>query len=226
MISPLLLALSMGLQTPPQAPLPPSIYSFTMKDIDGKSVTLDKFKGKVLLVVNVASKCGNTPQYAGLEKLYRAHKQAGLEVLGFPANDFREQEPGTDEEIKAFCASTYGVTFPMFSKVAVNGESRHLLYKWLVATAPSHEDIEWNFAKFLISREGKVIARFAPKTKPESEEIASAIANALKANEGEAEPPTEKPMAEVGLCGAPTKAGGTCKRKVKGGGRCYQHKAG
>lgn len=157
-----------------------SIYDFTMKDIDGKTVPLSEYKGKVLLVVNVASFCGNTPQYAGLEKLFVENKDKGFEVLGFPANEFGQQEPGSDEEIKKFCTSKYDVSFPMFSKIVVKGEGISPLYQWLIASSDRHEDIEWNFAKFLIGRDGKVIKRFSPKTKPDAEDLQAALGDALK----------------------------------------------
>lgn len=155
------------------------VYAFKAETIDGKSESLDKYKGKVLMVVNVASKCGNTPQYAGLESLYEKYKDKGFVVMGFPANQFAGQEPGTNEEIKEFCTATYGVKFPMFSKVEVKGENAHPLYKWLVAQTENKNDIEWNFAKFLVGRDGKVIARFGAKQKPESDEIVAAIEKAL-----------------------------------------------
>jgi glutathione peroxidase len=160
---------------------PSTIYEFKMKDIDGKQVSLDKFKGKVLLVVNVATYCGNTPQYEGLESLYKKYKDRGLVVMGFPANEFGQQEPGSDTEIKTFCTSTYKVDFPMFSKIVVKGEGIHPLYQWLVASAPRHEDVEWNFAKFLIGRDGKVANRFSPKLKPDNPELVKAIEDALAA---------------------------------------------
>lgn len=156
-----------------------TIYDFKMKNIDGKEVSLSKFKGKVLLVVNVASKCGNTPQYAGLEKLYADNKDKGFAVLGFPANQFGGQEPGTDAEIKEFCKSTYDVKFPMFSKIVVKGDGINPLYTWLIQNAPYHDDIEWNFGKFLIGRDGHVIARFNPKVKPDDPQITEAIQAAL-----------------------------------------------
>lgn len=154
---------------------PSSLYDFKMDSIDGKPVPLSEYKGKVVLVVNVASKCGLTPQYEGLEKLYADHKEKGLVVLGFPANEFGNQEPGSNEEIKAFCTKDYGVTFPMFSKIVVKGEGIHPLYKWLLAEAPYHEEVEWNFGKFLVNREGKVVNRFSPKTSPSNEAVLKAI---------------------------------------------------
>jgi glutathione peroxidase len=158
---------------------PATIYEFKMKDIDGKEVSLDKFKGQVLLVVNVASKCGNTPQYDGLEKMYAKYKEQGFAVLGFPANQFGGQEPGTNTEIKEFCTLTYGVKFPMFSKIVVKGDGIDPLYTWLIANADRHEDIEWNFAKFLVGRDGKVIRRFTPKTSPDNPELVKAVEGAL-----------------------------------------------
>ncbi len=156
-----------------------TFYDFTMKSIDGKEIPLSTYKGKVLLVVNVASKCGNTPQYEGLEKLYKADSSKGFEILGFPANEFGGQEPGTDQQIKQFCSATYDVTFPMFSKIVVKGDGINPLYQWLIANSDRHDDIEWNFAKFLIGRDGKVLKRFSPKTTVESEEVKSALADAL-----------------------------------------------
>ena len=159
-----------------------TIYDFKMMNIDGKEVPLSKFKGKVLLVVNVASKCGNTPQYAGLESMYKSYKSKGFAILGFPANQFGAQEPGTNSEIKEFCTSTYQVNFPMFAKIVVKGEGIDPLYSWLIANAPYHDDIEWNFGKFLIGRDGKVIARFNPKVKPDDPELVAAVNKALEAS--------------------------------------------
>lgn len=156
-----------------------NIYSFKMKDIDGKETGLDKYKGKVLLVVNVASKCGLTPQYEGLEKIYEKYKDKGLVVMGFPANEFGAQEPGTNTEIKQFCTGKYNVTFPMFSKIVVKGDEAHPLYKWLLAQTPQHQDIEWNFAKFLVGRDGKVLQRFHPKVTPEDKDLVAALEKAL-----------------------------------------------
>ncbi len=159
---------------------PTSIYDFKMKNIDGETVPLSKYKGKVLLVVNVASKCGFTPQYTGLQSLYSKYHSKGFEILGFPANNFGAQEPGTDSEIKQFCTGTYNVTFPMFSKISVKGDDEHPLYKWLIASADRHDDIEWNFCKFMIDKNGHVIHRWASKTTPESAELTTALDNALK----------------------------------------------
>lgn len=165
-----------------EAPMPKSIYGFTMKNIDGKDVPLAEFRGKVVLLVNVASECGNTPQYKDLEALYQKYKEKGLVILGFPANNFGEQEPGTDAEIKKFCTSTYNVTFPMFSKISVKGDDQHPLYRLLTSKDTDPEfagDVKWNFQKYLISRDGTIIGRFAPKLNPSSEELTAAIEKAL-----------------------------------------------
>jgi glutathione peroxidase len=149
----------------------PSIYDFSVDDIHGKKVALDKYKDKVMLIVNTASKCGFTPQYKGLEELYEKFHGKGLEVLGFPCNQFGSQEPGTEAEIAQFCELNYGVTFPMFAKVDVNGSSAAPLYKYLKAEKPGllgSEAIKWNFTKFLVDRKGNVLARYAPNDTPES----------------------------------------------------------
>lgn len=146
-----------------------SIYDFQATDIQGNQRELAEFKGKVLLVVNTASKCGLTPQFEGLEALYKAHQTEGLEVLGFPCNQFAEQDKGSDSEIAGFCMKNYGVSFPMFSKIEVNGEGTHPLYQYLKKEARGvlgSQKIKWNFTKFLINREGEVVKRFAPTTKP------------------------------------------------------------
>ena len=150
---------------------PGKIYSFEMKSIDGKPVRLSKYKGKALLIVNVASKCGFTPQYEGLEELHKKFKDKGLEILGFPANEFGAQEPGSDAEIKSFCGLTYGVSFDLFSKIVVKGEGIHPLYKFLTTETGMNGEIPWNFAKFLFDREGKPVARFGPETEPMSKEL-------------------------------------------------------
>ena len=160
-----------------------SIYDFTVNDIDGNPVKLEQYKGKAVLIVNVASKCGNTPQYEGLQDLYKKYGDKGLVILGFPANNFGGQEPGTNEEIKDFCTTNYGVTFPMFSKISVKGEDIHPLYKYLTSAETDPEfagDITWNFNKFLINPSGKIVARFDSKDKPESEKVVKAIQLALK----------------------------------------------
>ncbi len=157
-----------------------TVYDTPVKDIDGKDASLAAYKGKVILVVNVASKCGNTPQYQALEAAYEKYKDKGFVVLGFPCNQFKSQEPGTNAEIKQFCTSTYGVTFPLFDKLDVNGPDRHPLYAQLAGPdSPFPGDIKWNFTKFLIDRNGKIVARFEPKTKPDSPEVVQAIETAV-----------------------------------------------
>lgn len=175
------------------------IYTIPVKRIDGTPTTLEAYRGSVLLVVNVASKCGLTPQYEGLQKLYEAKHAAGLEILGFPANNFNGQEPGTDAEISQFCSLTYHVSFPLFSKISVKGADQHLLYTALTQAQPtaigegpfrerlrSHGigtgdplEVLWNFEKFLVSRDGSVIARFAPDITAEDRRLLSAIDTAL-----------------------------------------------
>ena len=157
-----------------------SLYDFTVDDIAGAPVRLDRYKGKVVLVVNTASKCGFTPQYKGLEALYRKYRDRGLEVLGFPCNQFGGQEPGSEQEIATFCETNYGVTFPMFAKIDVNGDKAAPLYRYLKSAKPGllgTEAIKWNFTKFLVDRGGKVIARYAPNDTPES--IEADVAKAL-----------------------------------------------
>ena len=159
-----------------------SIYDFSLKDIDHKEVNLSQYRGKVVLVVNVASRCGYTPQYEGLQKVYMKYKDRGFVILGFPANNFMAQEPGTDEEIKTFCSAKYSVTFPIFSKISVKGDDIHPLYKFLTSKETDPEfsgDIKWNFSKFLIDKNGKIIARFEPKVTPESDPVIQAIEKAL-----------------------------------------------
>lgn len=148
-----------------------TLHDFEATTIDGKARKLSAYEGKVLLVVNVATRCGFTPQYGGLEALWRRHGKEGLVVLGFPCDQFGHQEPGNEEEIKSFCSLKYDVTFPMFAKVDVNGEKTHPLYRFLKKAAPGllgTEAIKWNFTKFLVDRKGKVVARFAPSDTPES----------------------------------------------------------
>jgi len=159
-----------------------SIHEIAVKDIDGKDTSLEAYKGKVLLIVNVASKCGLTPQYKALEASYQKYKDKGFAVLGFPCNQFASQEPGTNEEIKQFCSSNYHVTFPLFDKIDVNGPKRHPLYVALAGKdSPFPGDIKWNFGKFLIGRDGKIIKRFEPRTTPDAPEVAEAIETALAA---------------------------------------------
>ncbi len=139
-----------------------SIYDITVKNIFGFESNLKEYKGKLLLIVNTASKCGFTPQFKGLEKLYEEYKEKGLVIIGFPCNQFKNQDPGTNEEILNFCQNTYQVTFPMYSKIDVNGNNRHELYKFLINhTKKTGKDIKWNFEKFLISREGEIINRYS-----------------------------------------------------------------
>lgn len=159
-----------------------SLYDVPLKDIDGKATTLKPYQGKVLLVVNVASKCGFTPQYAGLEALYKKYAGQGVVVCGFPCNQFGGQEPGSPAEIKQFCTDKYDVTFPMFDKIEVNGAQRHPLYVMLAGPgSPFPGDIRWNFTKFLIGRDGKILARFDSKVKPDSAELTKALEAALAA---------------------------------------------
>ena len=156
------------------------LFVIPLKDIDGKDVSLKQYQGKVLLIVNVASKCGLTPQYKGLEALHQKYKAKGFSVLGFPSNDFGKQEPGSNEEIKEFCSSKYNVTFPMFDKLSVKGAEQHPLYAALSGKdSPFPGDVKWNFGKFLVGRDGKIIKRFEPKTAPDSPELTEAIEAAL-----------------------------------------------
>jgi len=176
-----------------------AIYDVPLRHIDGSPGDLSAFRGKVLLVVNVASKCGLTPQYTGLESLYQSRRAQGLEVIGFPANNFKEQEPGSDAEIAQFCSTNYDVHFPLFSKISVRGEDRHPLYDELTRAQPAAigdgpfrerlkgygidtgapSDVLWNFEKFLISRQGRVVARFAPDTAPDDTRLLAAIDDEL-----------------------------------------------
>lgn len=155
-----------------------NVYDFTMNTIDGKPVALSQFKGKVVMFVNVASKCGYTPQYTGLEALYEKFKDQGFVIVGVPANNFGQQEPGTDSEIKQFCSRTYNVTFPMMSKVSVKGTDINPLYAYLTRTKGG--DVKWNFTKFLVGKDGQILERFEPAVKPDSAEMTSAIEKALK----------------------------------------------
>src|SRR5215213_2323080 len=163
---------------------PPTVFDFKMKDIDGKDIKLKKYKGNVLLVVNTASKCGYTPQYESLQTIYDKYSAQGFYVLGFPANNFGGQEPGTEAQIKEFCSSKYNVTFPMTSKISVKGDDQHALYKFLTHKDTNGDfagDIEWNFAKFLVDRNGNVMARFASKTTPDDPKVTGAVEKALAA---------------------------------------------
>jgi glutathione peroxidase len=177
------------------------LYDISVTSIDGRATTLREHAGKVLLIVNVASKCGLTPQYAGLERLHEALSAQGFAVLGFPANDFAGQEPGNEAEIKAFCTSTYGVRFPMYAKIPVTGADKHPLYRHLIAAAPetagrgameaslrgygveptAKPEVLWNFEKFLVDRQGQVIGRFAPDTAPDAATLLSTVETGLKA---------------------------------------------
>lgn len=147
-----------------------SIYDYSAKTIDGNEKSLDTYKGKVVLIVNTASECGFTGQYKALQDLYNQYQEKGLEILGFPSNQFGGQEPGTDQEIQSFCEANYGVTFPMFSKVDVKGDNVHPLFTYLTTEKKGllTNDIKWNFTKFLINKQGEVVERFAPQTKPEN----------------------------------------------------------
>jgi glutathione peroxidase len=153
--------------------------SGTMKGIDGNDVDLGAYQGKVVLIVNVASRCGATPQYAGLQELYEKFKDKGFVVLGFPANDFGAQEPGSDDQIKEFCSTKYAVTFPMFSKITVKGPEKAALYKVLTETADPSGEVGWNFEKFLIGKDGKIAGRFKTRVSPDDAELVSAIEAAL-----------------------------------------------
>jgi len=158
-----------------------SVYDFTLNSIDGQPVALNSYKGKVLLLVNVASRCGYTPQYSALESVYEKYKDRGLVIIGFPANNFGAQEPGTNEEIKTFCTRKYNVSFPMMSKVSVKGGDQTPLYKYLTGMPKTGGEIQWNFTKFLVDRDGNVVARFEPATTPDSPEVISALEKTLAA---------------------------------------------
>ncbi len=155
-------------------------HEFSLKSIDGEDVSLSKYKGKVLLIVNVASRCGLTPQYEQLQAMHEKYGKDGLVVIGVPCNQFGAQEPGSAEQIKEFCSSKYSVTFPMMSKVEVNGKGQDPLYSWLKGQTETKTDISWNFEKFVVGKDGKVVARFAPRTRPDADEVVTAIQGALK----------------------------------------------
>ena len=159
-------------------PAASNLHEFTMNSIDGKPQPLAAFKGKVVLVVNVASQCGYTPQYSGLEALYRKYKAQGFVIAGFPANNFGAQEPGSNEEIKSFCKRSYDVTFPLFSKISVAGSDKAGLYEYL--TKSGGGEVPWNFTKYLVGKDGKVIRRFESSDEPMSAEVLAAIEKALK----------------------------------------------
>ncbi len=158
------------------------VYNFTLNSIDGKPTPLADYKGKVVLIVNVASQCGYTPQYSALESIYEKYKDQGFVILGFPANNFGAQEPGTNEEIKTFCTRKYSVTFPMYAKISVKGGDQAPLYAYLTKETGSGitGDIKWNFTKFLVDRDGKVVQRFEPAVTPDSKEVTGAIEKQLK----------------------------------------------
>jgi glutathione peroxidase len=158
----------------------PGFYSFTMKTIDGKDKPLSEYKGKVLLVVNVASLCGYTPQYKDLEEVYRKYKDEGFVILGFPANNFGQQEPGSDEEIKTFCDTKYNVTFDLFSKISVKGDDQHPLYQFITKDSPFPGDVKWNFQKYLVDKKGNIVARYLSKVKPTDKEVIQQIELLLK----------------------------------------------
>jgi glutathione peroxidase len=175
-----------------------SFYDFAVRDIDGKEVKLSQYTGDVCLVVNVASKCGLTPQYTGLEALYKKHKDQGFRILGFPANNFLGQEPGTNAQIKKFCSTKYNVTFDLFAKISVKGEDQAPLYRFLTQHSNKEiaGDVQWNFQKYLVGRDGKVMAKFSPRTKPDDEKLREAIETALAAqapDTGKSAAPAEKP---------------------------------
>ena len=159
------------------------VLGFTMKNIDGKDVPLSGYRGKAFLIVNVASRCGHTPQYKDLEALYRKYKEKGFAILGFPANNFKQQEPGTDAEIKQFCTTNYDVTFDMFSKISVKGDDQHPLYTFLTSDTANQKfagDVKWNFTKYLVDRNGNVVGKFASGVSPMSEEVIAAVESALR----------------------------------------------
>jgi glutathione peroxidase len=157
-----------------------SFYDFTVKDITGEDYPLSQLKGKKVLVVNTASKCGFTPQYEGLQKLFEKYGDDGFMIIGFPANNFAEQEPGSNEEIATFCSVNYGVTFPMMSKISVKGDDQHPLYKWLTSKSDNgleNSEVTWNFQKYLIDEEGQLVGHFSPNTKPDAAELVGWIEN-------------------------------------------------
>lgn len=160
----------------------PTVYDFTLNDIDEKPVSLSQFKGKVLLLVNTASFCGNTPQYTDLEKMYEQYREKGFEILAFPANNFGQQEPGTNAEIKTFCFTKYSLSFPLFSKISVKGTDKHPLYRYLTEQSPFPGEVEWNFQKYLVDRSGKVIARYPHRTKPSAPEVVQDLERLLAAH--------------------------------------------
>jgi glutathione peroxidase len=176
------ICLTLGLTATAFAAPEKSVYDFTLKSIDGQPTPLSEYHGKVLLLVNVASRCGFTPQYTALESIYEKYKGRGLVIVGIPANNFMGQEPGTNEEIKTFCTKKYNVSFPMMSKLSVLGEDKTPLYQFLTSTSANPKvggEIKWNFTKFLFDRNGNPVARFEPAVKPDSPEVTAAIEAAL-----------------------------------------------
>lgn len=159
-----------------------TVYDFTLNDIDGKPVSLSQFKGKVIMLVNTASFCGNTPQYTDLETIYETYKDKGFEILAFPANNFGQQEPGTNEEIKGFCMTKYNVGFPLFSKISVKGGDKHPLYRYLTEQSQFPGEVEWNFQKYLVDRSGNVVARYQHRTKPLADEVVKDVERFLAKN--------------------------------------------
>lgn len=166
----------------PTATTSSNLYDFTMNDIDGNPLPLSQFKGKVIMVVNTASFCGNTPQYEDLQTLYEQYRDQGFTVLAFPANDFGKQEPGNNKEIAEFCYTKYSLEFPLFSKITVLGDQKHPLYRYLTEETPFQGEITWNFQKFLVNRTGQVIARYEPGQKPLTPQIVGDIEKALQAS--------------------------------------------
>jgi len=178
----MMLAILASAQTKPAGSAKvPAALNFTMNSIDGKPIDLSKYQGRVVLMVNVASQCGYTPQYAGLEELHKKYSAKGLSILGFPANDFGAQEPGSNGEIAQFCKQNYGVEFDMFSKIVVKGSGQAPLYKYLTSHPKFRGEVDWNFEKFLVGRNGEVIARFKSDIEPDSREMVSAVEGALAA---------------------------------------------
>jgi glutathione peroxidase len=159
-----------------------SIHNFAMKTMDGKEKSLAEYKGNVLLIVNVASFCGYTPQYKDLEEVYRKYKDKGFRILAFPANNFGEQEPGSDEEIKTFCSTKYDVTFDLFSKISVRGDDQHPLYRYITKDSPFPGEVKWNFQKYLVDKKGTLVAMFPSKTKPTERLVVERIESLLKQN--------------------------------------------
>ena len=157
----------------------PTLYDFTMPDIDGKPVNIGQYRGKVLLLVNTASLCGNTPQYSDLQSLYEQYHDKGFEILAFPANNFGQQEPGSNEEIKSFCFTKYSLTFPLFSKISVKGPDKHPLYQYLTEQSPYPGEVEWNFQKYLVDRSGNIVGRFHHRTKPSAPEVVKEVERTL-----------------------------------------------